>query len=1119
MSLSTLLVSALGDPSLVSAEAGAEAASAAIEELLESDPSSPDAAASALALFSAFNNALDSDGVSDVALLADVLGALRKGVLARCPNAGALDAAEATDPSSPLLAAGGRGVCAGSLLAASTGMLRVSSTAMEGGDVVDALGANRSIAANLAVLSRGGRFAYLSTRELHPIVEKFGRLSRRYPRRCLFSYVAPLLNADVPCGLYGVATEKLGCVYAHLLGALYSQRRGSGAAWVVLSSDGAARLHPFAQGLVWKVQCAAGSASTSRVTLEKDVWGALAASSPVASGTDAVLDEAALDASERARAIVNALSPGGDAGADGVVRSVALANAAAMLVITSVASDLLEATELLRAAILEGRALAQLDAFVQRSNMHAVEAGDPHGKPYPQFLLDALTRGSPIHDMRMDSLTPLETPLHLLRRMPPSERTLEVVRNARHAMRAVLSGADDRMVVVVGPCSIHEECVALDYACRLKPLIDQYAEDLLVIMRVYLEKPRSTVGWKGFLYEPTLDGTLDLGAGIERSRKLLLQINSMGIPCATEILDPITPQYYVDLISWGACGARTVESQTHRHMLSGTSMPVGMKNSTSGDISVAANAMVAASQPNTFPTITVKGVSAVARTKGNPDTHIILRGGSSGPNFTAPFIEKAAAACAKHGLRANVVVDCSHSNSGKDYKNQPAVAGAVAAQVAAGDERIVGVMIESHINEGKQNVKNFPNLAYGQSVTDSCVSIETTASMLETLAAAVRARRECESTTERVIRRKSSEDHGAADPSQPLVDMRMESLVPMEPPNRLLTKLPPPVACTQLVRETRLGIRSVLEGADDRMVVVVGPCSIHEESVALDYAGRLKTLIDEHAEDLLVIMRVYLEKPRTTVGWKGFLYEPTPDGTLDLPSGIERSRKLLLQINGMGVAAATEILDPITPQYYVDLISWGACGARTVESQTHRHMLSGTSMPVGMKNSTSGDISVAANAMVAASQPNTFPTITVKGVSAVARTKGNPDTHIILRGGSSGPNFTAPFIEKAAAACAKHGLRANVVVDCSHSNSGKDYKNQPAVAGAVAAQVAAGDERIVGVMIESHINEGKQNVKNFPNLAYGQSVTDSCVSIETTASMLTTLAAAVRARRAKRAAQ
>jgi len=359
---------------------------------------------------------------------------------------------------------------------------------------------------------------------------------------------------------------------------------------------------------------------------------------------------------------------------------------------------------------------------------------------YPRFLLDALTKGSPLHDMRMDSLVPMETPLQFLTRMPLSDRARSVVRNARHGVRSVLAGADDRMVVVIGPCSIHDECVALDYACRLKPLIDQYAEDLLIIMRVYLEKPRTTVGWKGFLYEPNLDGVLDLGSGIERSRRLLLQINSMGMPCATEILDPITPQYYVDLVSWGACGARTVESQTHRHMLSGTSMPIGMKNSTSGDISVAANAIVAASQCNTFPTITMEGLAAVARTKGNPHCHIILRGGKAGPNYTAPFIDEAAACCAKHGLRPNVVIDCSHGNSGKDYRNQPAVVAVVAEQVAGGDERIIGVMIESHIVCGKQSVTKRP-LTYGQSVTDSCISLETTAEVLDTLAAAVRARR------------------------------------------------------------------------------------------------------------------------------------------------------------------------------------------------------------------------------------------------------------------------------------------------------------------------------------------------------------------------------------------
>lgn len=400
----------------------------AVDELLALDPSNERDATSALALFAAYNVALErarttavaNEKNSDaaVALLASVLGALRTAILARCPFSAELSSAAAADLSSPLIAAGGRGVCAGSLLAAATGKLRVASTALDGGDVVDAMGAHRSIAGNLAVLSRGGRFAYLSSRSLHPILARFARLSRRArdaairergvasTQRCLFTYVAPLLNAEASVGMYGVASEALGRVYAALLATIFAARPGRSAAWIVLSDDGTPRLHPRASGHVWKVRCAGGGArsAVSRDALAKDALDELVSKgdaspasppSPPSSGRstaakesssdDAVAapklrggdgDSMPSDADEAAMAIVRALSPGDLAVgcADFLVRGVALANAAAMLVVSAVAADFSEATIMLRGAIRSGRALAQIDAFVQRSNMHAVEA-------------------------------------------------------------------------------------------------------------------------------------------------------------------------------------------------------------------------------------------------------------------------------------------------------------------------------------------------------------------------------------------------------------------------------------------------------------------------------------------------------------------------------------------------------------------------------------------------------------------------------------------------------------------------------------------------------------------------------------------------------------------------
>jgi len=296
-------------------------------------------------------------------------------------------------------------------------------------------------------------------------------------------------------------------------------------------------------------------------------------------------------------------------------------------------------------------------------------------------------------------------------------------------------------VVVVGPCSIHDPEAALEYAARLRPLADEHRDALVLVMRTYFEKPRTTVGWKGFLNDPHLDGSCRVAEGIRRARELLLAILGLGVPCATEWLDPVTPQYLADCISWAAIGARTSESQTHREMASGLSMPVGFKNGTDGTVQIAIDAIRSAAHPHQFLSVTKQGVAAIVVTHGNPDCHVILRGGERGPNYAAEHVERVAHDLGRAGLPPRIMVDCSHANSGKDHRRQPAVARDLAHQIAGGSRALIGVMMESFLVEGRQNVEPGKKLLYGQSITDACLDWETTAPLLVELATAVRKRR------------------------------------------------------------------------------------------------------------------------------------------------------------------------------------------------------------------------------------------------------------------------------------------------------------------------------------------------------------------------------------------
>lgn len=348
----------------------------------------------------------------------------------------------------------------------------------------------------------------------------------------------------------------------------------------------------------------------------------------------------------------------------------------------------------------------------------------------------------PIDDVRIDSVQQLIAPTILMEQIPASEEAHATVIRVRREAEAILQGKDNRLLAIVGPCSIHDPVAALEYADRLAALNEEVKEDVLLIMRVYFEKPRTTVGWKGLINDPDLDESYHINKGLTVSRKLLLKIAEKGIGAGTEFLDTISPQFYADLISWGAIGARTTECQLHRELASGLSMPVGFKNGTEGNYQIAIDAIQAASKPHRFLSVTKSGDSAIVATKGNPTCHIILRGGKSGPNYDPESIREVRKAMESAGIDPSLMLDCSHANSGKDYRNQPGVCAAVGEQIAGGDTSIRSVMIESHLKEGAQKISSDPSeLDYGVSVTDSCVGWDTTVEMVKQLANDVRKRR------------------------------------------------------------------------------------------------------------------------------------------------------------------------------------------------------------------------------------------------------------------------------------------------------------------------------------------------------------------------------------------
>ncbi|MEM9089364.1 MAG: 3-deoxy-7-phosphoheptulonate synthase [Cyanobacteria bacterium P01_F01_bin.53] len=342
-------------------------------------------------------------------------------------------------------------------------------------------------------------------------------------------------------------------------------------------------------------------------------------------------------------------------------------------------------------------------------------------------------------DLHVVENRPLLSPNQLLEKLPLTETAAALVAQTRDRIRNIMHNEDRRLLVIVGPCSVHDVEAAYEYAQKLAVLREKFSDQLEVVMRVYFEKPRTSIGWKGLINDPHLDGSYDINEGLRLARKLLLDLAELGLPAGTELLDPITPQYIADVIAWTAIGARTTESQTHREMASGLSMPIGFKNNTNGSLQAASNAMLAASQPHHFLGINQSGHASIVSTTGNADGHLVLRGGKQGPNYEASHVESAAKELAEQNLPPRIMVDCSHANANKDHNRQSIVLENIAEQVASGSQHIMGAMIESHLVAGKQPIpKNLQDLTYGQSITDACVNIDTTAQMLEALAMAVK---------------------------------------------------------------------------------------------------------------------------------------------------------------------------------------------------------------------------------------------------------------------------------------------------------------------------------------------------------------------------------------------
>jgi len=732
-----------------------------------------------------------------------------------------------------------------------------------------------------------------------------------------------------------------------------------------------------------------------------------------------------------------------------------------------------------------------------------------------------------IDDLRIRGIRPLMPAACLIEGMHGDETFYSRISCARQSISNAVKGEDDRLVVIVGPAAIHDPSSALEFAARLQQASETHVQDLLLVFRAPLDKPtgsHSQTPWAGLINDPDLDGSYQINKGLSQARKLLVDINTLGLPTATEYVDTISPQFVADLVSWSSVGPRDSNNKLLRELASGLSTPVGFHNDNSGDWKVAVEAVAAGNGAHAFLSVSKQGNAGIVETSGNSECHVVLQGGASGPGYSKKHIASVSQALRDANLPSRVMVDCGSFNSNASPSAQAAVAADVAATVAGGDTSIFGVLLHSFLLSGKQDLAPGVKPVYGISSSEPCMDWTATLECLNTLAAAVRSRREAvrasaspASLAKRDSLRRAFVEVGSI---SALDNLRVRNIRPLISPACVIEEIPADAEIAQLVLASRCDVSAALHESFGRLVVVIGPSAVHDARAAMEYAARLRAKAAEHEEELLVIMACNFETGSAVSGWKGMMNDPDVDGSYQINKGLRQARKLLVDINTLGLPTATEYVDTISPQFVADLVSWASVGPYT-ESEAHRELASGLSTPVGFRNAGSGDWKVAVEAVGAASAPHAFLSVSKQGIAGIVETTGNRDCHVVLHGGASGANHGRAAVESVTEALSGLGLPSRVMVDCDSFNSGGSPTAQARVAAEVAALVASGDESVFGVQLRSNLLSGKQELvvgsKRTP--VYGLSVTEPCMDWSTTSEVLETLAAAVRRRRREQAKQ
>ncbi len=714
-----------------------------------------------------------------------------------------------------------------------------------------------------------------------------------------------------------------------------------------------------------------------------------------------------------------------------------------------------------------------------------------------------------LDDLRIAGIKPLIPSACLIEDLPGEAAVYEAIQQARRSLAKAVRGEDQRLVVVCGPVSAHDPEAVKEYAVKLHALSLRLRGELLVVMRVFLDEPAGGAGyWSGAMYDPGMDGSFRINKGFRQARQLLLDINKMGLPVGCIYLDSISPQFIADLVSWSFVSSRLTQSALHRNLASGLSTPVGFQAAGSGAeaATAAIDAVHSSSAPHAFLSVSKQGVAGLVETVGNPHCHVVLPDGDG--------LDAACSQLTELELPARAMLECTTADAVK----------AAAQRVGGGDKHLFGVLVPSFLSGGCQPLRpGDTQRKYGVSVTEACMDWASTESALDGLAAAVRARRHASPAHLSPLSSGGSLRGGSHFLEVKLVDttdnLRVRTIRPLVPAAVSIEEMSAELAVKQLVLSTRCEVSAILHGKGvERLLVVVGPDCIHDTRAAMEYASRLQALAAEYADALLVVMRANFERASTTgysASWPGFINDPELDGSHQINGGFRQARKLLLEINRLGLPCGCEYLDTITPQFVADLISWAMVGPRTCASRAHRELASGLSTPVGFHRGAGNDERVAIDAVRASSAAHAFLSVSKQGVAGIVETVGNCDCHILLS--SEGARER---LQTDCSALESLELPAKAMVDCGSSTdaSGRLRERSQAemlnAVSEVAGLVKEGSDSVLGVLLPSSLLTGRQQLRDGKAAAYGMSVTEPCVDWGSTAAALKELAEAVRSRRA-----